>query len=269
MSSVVKGVFGGGSSASSAGKAQARAAEAGVREQRRQFDVTQQNLAPFLEAGRGALGSELALLGLSGQGAQQQALDDFSLRPDQQFIQQQGEQALLRNQAAIGGLGGGNVQRELQSFGQGTASQALSEQLNRLASLRGGGQTATTNLGQLGQTSATNISNLLGQAGSAKASGILGQQQADAGLANQALGIGSLLLGGGLFSDMRIKENITKVGQLPSGINWYVWDWKEEFIGLVNGQPGEGVIAQEVQLEIPDAVTKAGDYLTVDYMKVH
>ncbi len=195
VSGVVGGIFGGADAASDASSVQAQAAREGVAEQRRQFNINQDNFQPFLEGGQSALGSELAFLGLSGQNQQQQALDQFSLRPDQQFIQQQGEQALLRNSAAIGGLGGGNVRRELQSFGQGTASQALSEQLNRLASLRGGGQTATSNLAQIGQQSASNIGAGLQASGAAQASGILGAQQANTGLVNNLIGLGSLAFG--------------------------------------------------------------------------
>jgi len=263
MGKIVSGIFGGDDAAGDAAAVQARAAREATAEQRRQFDITQQNLQPFLAAGTGALGQEQALLGLAGQDAQQQALDSFSLRPDQQFVQQQGEQALLRNQAAIGGLGGGNVRRELTQFGQGVASQALSEQLNRLASLRGGGQTATTNLGQFGAQTASAIGQNIQQAGAAQASGILGAQQAKADQMNNLIGLGSMF-----FSDKRLKKNLVKIGELASGLAWYVWEWTEEGKELTGMIGGEGVIAQEAKELFPDAVKECGGYLKVNYAEI-
>ena len=92
-----------------------------------------------LEGGNVGLDRLQALSGLTGPGAQQQAFAGFQSSPDQQFIQQQGERALLRNQAAIGGLGGGNVRRELVRFGQGNAAQDFSNQFQRgLSTLQAG-----------------------------------------------------------------------------------------------------------------------------------
>ena len=47
--------------------------QAGIAEQRRQFDVTQETLRPSIEAGDLAREQQLALLGLSGTEAQQAA----------------------------------------------------------------------------------------------------------------------------------------------------------------------------------------------------
>ena len=70
-------------------------------------------------------------------------------------------------------------------------------------------------------------------------------------------------------SDVRLKENITKVGSLDSGINLYTWDWNEEGKRLAGDTPTVGVLAQEVQQVMPEAVTR-GDhgYLTVNYSKL-
>jgi hypothetical protein len=70
-------------------------------------------------------------------------------------------------------------------------------------------------------------------------------------------------------SDMALKTNVQLQGQLPNGINLYTWDWTEEGKELSNNAPSYGVIAQEVQEIIPEAVVR-GDhgYLTVDYSKL-
>lgn len=200
MGSVVSGIFGGGDAASSAGDAQAQASMEAVEEQRRQFDITQEQLAPFREAGVSALGRQQQLLGLEGVNAQQRAIDQFIESPGQQFLRERQERALLRNQSAIGGLGGGNVRTALQEQAAGIASTQLGDLQNRLAGLSGTGQSTATALGQLGQQSSANIGNLLQSAGQARASGILGEQQANASLAGNLLGAGIGLFGGGLFS---------------------------------------------------------------------
>jgi hypothetical protein len=168
----------GSSAAGKAADTQAEATRIGVEEQRRQFDITQENLAPFQEAGVSALAQQQAMLGLGGQPAQTEALEAFANTPGQQFLRQQQERALLRNAAAIGGLGGGNIRTALQQQAAGRAATQLGTYQNQLAGLSGTGQTAATNIGQFGAGTAANIANLQGQAGAARASGILGQQQA-------------------------------------------------------------------------------------------
>jgi hypothetical protein len=74
---------------------------------------------------------------------------------------------------------------------------------------------------------------------------------------------------GFLPSDIALKTNVQLQGQLPNGINLYTWDWTEEGKELSNNAPSYGVIAQEVQEIMPEAVVR-GDhgYLTVDYSKL-
>lgn len=260
VSDITSGIFGGADAASDAANVQSAGYDAAIAEQRRQFDINQETLSPFIDAGTDALTQELAYLGLAGADAQQQAYDDFLLSPNQQFLQQQGEQAITRNAAATGGLQGGNVLKELQTYGQGTASQALSEQLNRLASLRGGSQTAATNLSSFGTSMSNNVANsLIGQS-EANASGILGAQQANAGLAETAIGLGSMF-----FSDRRLKTAIVKIGELSSGLGWYSWEWSEKGKELTGLENGEGVMADEVLKVYPDLVDQSGEYMRVNY----
>ena len=56
----------GAKAAESAAAAGERGAEAGIAEQRRQFDITQQQFAPIREAGAAALEQQRILLGLGG-----------------------------------------------------------------------------------------------------------------------------------------------------------------------------------------------------------
>lgn len=288
---VAKGIFGGAGEAEAAAEAQVAGTQAGIEEQRRQFDITQEQLAPFREAGLGALEQQQALLGLRGEEAGAQALARFQESPGQRFLRERQERALLRNQAAIGGLGGGNIRTALQEQAAGIAGTQLGQFQNQLAGLSGTGQTAATQIGQLGAQTAGNIANLQGAAGQARASGILGAQQANAGLGGQLLGAGlgaaagggllgsgaAKLFGGsagvgglvGLLSDMRLKQNIEKVGELPSGLAWYKWEWTDEGKMLAGDQMTSGVMAQEAKEMFPDSVEEVDGFLRVNYKEIH
>ena len=68
---------------------------------------------------------------------------------------------------------------------------------------------------------------------------------------------------GPMASDVRLKENITKVGNSPSGINIYEWNYKG------NTQRYRGVMAQEILERHPEAVALQPDgYLSVYYGKI-
>lgn len=249
----VSGIFGGGDAAEDAARIQQQGTEAGVEETRRQFDEIMRLLGPSVEAGDLARQQQLALLGLSGPEAQAAAMQSFQESPGQQFMREQQERALLRNSAAIGGLGGGNVRSALQQQAAGFAQQDFGNQFNRLAGLSGSGQAAASNLGQFGQASAGNIANLLMQGGAAQASGILGAQQANAGMAQNLLGLGALF-----FSDRSLKENIKQVGTFGK-LKTYLWDWKD------GSGKGYGFMADEVEKEIPEAVIYSNGKKAVNY----
>jgi hypothetical protein len=183
----ITGVDAASKAAQRAAGVQAEAGFAGIEEQRRQFDITQGNLQPFQEAGVGALGQQQALLGLSGQEAQQAAFSGLEESAGQRFLRDRQQKALLRNSAAIGGLGGGNVRTALQEQSVGFAQQDIQNQFGRLGQLAGQGQQAVTTGGQLGGQAASNIANLQSNVGAAQASGILAPAQQEAAFTNQLL----------------------------------------------------------------------------------
>jgi len=285
MSKVVKGVFGGDDSAKDAANVSAASSAEAVAEQRRQFDITQKNLQPFISAGTSALDEQQALLGLNGVSAQKQAFSQFTDSPGQAFLRERGERALLQNAAAIGGLGGGNVRSALQEQGIGFAQQQLNNQMAQLAGISGTGNNTANQLGVIGANTANAIGQNLQAGGAARSSGILAAQQANAGLGGQVFsaGLGAAagsmgLLGSkvtaaggallGLMSDERLKTNIVKIDTHESGLGWYRWEWNEEGRRLAGSEPAEGFIAQEVQKLYPAAVGERDGYLTVDYRRV-
>jgi hypothetical protein len=166
-----------------AARTQAASAQAGIDEQRHQFDVTQQNLAPFLQGGQQAMGALGGLVGLGGADAQSQAIQSLAESPQFQALLTQGEEAILQNAAATGGLRGGNTQAALAQFRPQLLAQAINDQFGRLAGVAGIGQGVGVNLGGLGQASAQNIAGLLGQQGAARA----GAQIARGNLARQGI----------------------------------------------------------------------------------
>lgn len=189
------GIEAGEEAATEAGRLQAEAAESGIAEQRRQFDITQEQMAPFREAGVSALEQQQALLGLSGVEAQQAAMAGLEESPAQRFIRERQQKALLRNAAAIGGLGGGNVRTALQEQAAGFAAQDIQNQFARLGQMAGQGQATTAQLGQFGAGTAQNIANLQQQAAGARASGLLGAHQVGAQTTGQLFELGGQIAG--------------------------------------------------------------------------
>ena len=83
------------------------------------------------------------------------------------------------------------------------------------------------------------------------------------GWGNFMQGAGSLMGGGAAASDRRLKEDIVKIGALPSGIPVY----RFRYLGTEDEQVG--VMADEVLKVIPEAVSKDADgYYVVDYRMV-
>lgn len=182
------GAIEGSESVGQASQAQQQSAQAGIDEQRRQFDAIQKLLQPYVQAGTGALTQQQALLGMGAPGAQQQAITALQGSPQFQALQQQGENAILQNASATGGLRGGNVQGALAQFRPALLSGLIEQQYNRLGGLSAIGQNAAAGVGNAGMSTGSNIATLLGRQGQAEAGGILGQQGALTGGIGQAFG---------------------------------------------------------------------------------
>lgn len=217
--------------ASKAAQAQLQAAEKAISEQRRQFDITQDNFAPYLGAGTSALGQIGALLGIStpattdweayvrgnpdalanwnavrgtkndtfggdiaafgkyhydkdgarrdlspytsggsdGIAAQQGAIDALKASPLYTSLIRNGEDALLANASATGGLRGGNTQGVLANFRADTLAQVIQQQLANLGGIANMGMGSAGQLGQFGANMATQVGNNLNQQGAARA----------------------------------------------------------------------------------------------------
>ena len=133
----------------------------------------QKGIAPlsgFVEPGRKAFDVQAALSGALGNDAQRAAFAAFTESPEQAFLREQGQRQVLSGAAATGGLGGGEVQRELVRFGTGLASQDINNRFNRLGDVSGKGLSAASNIGQLRGQQAGLSSNLIGKMAGARGS---------------------------------------------------------------------------------------------------
>jgi hypothetical protein len=201
-----------GAAASKAAAAQQATAQGSAIEvQNAQFQQIQELLRPYVEAGKpdltqpyvqagpGALQGMQGLAGLRGAAEQQAAIDQIKQGAQFQELARQGEQGILQNASATGGLRGGNVQAALAQFRPALLNQLIESQYGKLAGLTQLGSTSTENLlrlgqasaagvGAAGQASAQNIGNLYAAQGAAQAGGLMGQAnaitQGGAGISN-------------------------------------------------------------------------------------
>ena len=130
------------------------------------FDLNRADNAPRIEAGNQALTQQQALLGLSGQDAQQAAYGGIEESAGQRFLRERQQRALVRNSSAIG-QNAANVSGQLGS--QPTSNSASNVQTN----IPGG--------------STNSIINAQSNMGAAQASGILAPTQANTAATNQIL----------------------------------------------------------------------------------
>lgn len=176
------------SAANTAASAQIDASEKSVEEQRRQFDALQKLLKPYADAGLSGLTGQQDLLGINGTAAQQAAINNINNSSEMQTYLQQGENAILQNASATGGLRGGNTQAALAQFRPQLLNQLINQRYQNLAGMTALGQNAAAGTGNAGMQTASNISNLYQQTGAAQAGAALAQGQASANMWNGVTG---------------------------------------------------------------------------------
>jgi hypothetical protein len=225
------------------------------------LDQTTGRLNPFIQAGTDALGNLVAgstVGGLNEQLAQIFDSDVFSSLFDE------------RTRAAEGALSAGGLTRSgtaLQEAGRIPTdiglmlSNLLSGRNQNLAS---SGQTAITDLGQLGSSFGQTVGGLYQSSGQAASSGALADAQADSqsasNLVNTAISLGTFF-----FSDDRLKTNIQVIGQVGP-LDLVTWDWREFTEDtIIQDSPTTGVLASQVERHFPEHVHEFGGWNMVDY----
>lgn len=203
------------SAAKTAAGAQTAATDASMAEQRRQFDSIQALFRPYVEAGGGALARQLDLVGNNGPEAQQRAIQAIEMGPEFAAMTRQGEEAILQNAAATGGLRGGNVQSALAKFRPEVLSSLLNQQYQRLGGLTQLGQASAGNQAAGAQTFANNMSQLFTQRGEALAGSALARGQANANMWGNIAGSVGFAAGRGMFGGMGAGAPGTDIGGGP------------------------------------------------------
>lgn len=130
-STLLSGLFQGG--------AQRRAA-------RQQAAALQQYMSPYQEAGQDALGQMQTLMGMGSPEDQAAAIAAIEGGPEMQAMVAQGENAMLQNAAATGGLRGGNLQGALAQFRPQVLSQLINQRMSALGGLAGRGYNAANTM---------------------------------------------------------------------------------------------------------------------------
>lgn len=181
-----------GNAAGNAADTQAESSRDAIAEQRRQYDLTRGDYAPYRAAGVDALGQ------LQGDINKAPTAAEVMAGPGYQFGLTQGQQALDRKAAAGGGRVSGAALKSAAQYatdyattGYNAEYQRRQDRLNRLAALAGVGQSSTNGSAAAGQASTNAISGLMSSQGNAGAAGQLAQGNIWGNTVNQLGAIGS------------------------------------------------------------------------------
>ncbi len=253
--------FGGGDSGKKAARAQTEANNASIAEMRRQFGITQENIAPFLQAGQGAVpgvvqGSTIG--GLDERLAQIFNSDIFGSMVDQR-------QRAVEGQLSAGGLTRSGTAMQEAARVPTDIGLMLEQMLNgRETNLMNTGLNSAVGLSQMGQQNSGSIANMMSQSGQATSSGIITDAQSKAQSQQNTLATVATVAAM-FFSDPRLKENVEQISTIHN-LSLNQWDWKPETKGtLVEGCSNIGFMADEVKEKYPHHIYEFGGFMVVDY----
>lgn len=185
------GAVAGGAMAYAGAKNQAKAAREAANAQaasaRDALNASAENFAqmkamvqPYYTAGYDTLESQLDLLGENGPEAQQKAIAYIASDPQMQAMAKQGEEGILANASATGGLRGGNIQAALAQFRPQLLQSMINDRYSKLQGITQLGQAAAAQQASAQLNYGQQTSNLLTGIGNAQAQGIVGAGAATA-----------------------------------------------------------------------------------------
>lgn len=195
--------------ASDAADAQAQASNADIAQRQRQFDAVQAILHPYVQAGTSALGKQQDLIGVNGAQPQQAAITELQNSPYFQAMLKQGENSILANASATGGLRGGNTQAALAQFSPSLLAQTIQQQYQNLGGIASLGQNAAAMTGNSGLATANGVGEALKQQGASLAGAAMAGGRAQASMWNAPFtGYGLYRgLGGGNASTAEVPQS--------------------------------------------------------------
>lgn len=164
--------------AGDATQAQVESGDKAIGEQRRQFDKLQEVLAPFTGIGEEAVGGISELMGFQGPEAATAAIAGIEESPEFAARTRLGEEAILQNASATGGLRGGNTEEALAQFRPQILSDLINQRFQRLGGLAQLGQSSAAGVGAGAINTGQNISGIMQNQGEAIGQGALAKGNA-------------------------------------------------------------------------------------------
>jgi hypothetical protein len=275
MGSIVGKIMGTSKAGKQSAQASDRASQLSADAQREALDYLKETEALPQQFREGALSRLGGMYGIEGgtgdQFDPQKMIDQAKASPLYSSImgaQDAGEQAILRNASATGGLRSGNVQSNLAEFSGNLQNEALLQSYNQQYNQYNNEVSGLQGLAGM-PSNANAIAQGTAGIGNTMAQGITAGAQSQ--MAAQNMGMSQMLGGLGVaaaFSDIRLKENIHHAGS-KDGLNWYSWDWNKEAeaLGLVGSETG--VMAHELYETNPELVGTRSGYITVNYSQLN
>lgn len=203
--SFLGGLLGGGSLKSGYNKAAAAQVDylgRGIGAENAQYDQSRSDFMPWMNFGQSALGQLGDLLGMNGNDATAKAIAALKQSPIFTSLFNTGQEAVLQNASATGGLRGGNAERSLYELGNNTLAQVMQQQIANLFGASGEGLGATGSVATLGANKADMLAKLFSGQGDALASKYLGKAGVNANMWKSAGGfldqVVSALMPGGV-----------------------------------------------------------------------
>jgi hypothetical protein len=181
--------------ASRATDAQSAAAYAQMDQQQAQFDRIRELLQPWVNQGTNANAALGNLLGTNGNGAQQESISALQQSPLYTSQLQAGQNAILQNASATGGLRGGNAQAALGKYAPALLASTIQNQVQNLGGLSAQGLSAAGGTATGLQNLSNANSQALGNIGQAQAGNALAIGNANAQFGNSIGSIGGALAG--------------------------------------------------------------------------
>ncbi len=161
---------------------QINAASQAMGQNQKNFDYIAKLFEPYRASGVQALTGQGDILGLNGNQSQQAILDNIQQSPIFQGLMKQGENSILQNASATGGLRGGNTQQALAQFSPNLLNTLLQQRLQGFQGLTNTGLNSIGSMAGASQNLANNNSQLIQDQGVYRAGAIQAQGANQAGL---------------------------------------------------------------------------------------
>ncbi|CDY76113.1 Phage DNA transfer protein [Caballeronia glathei] len=197
--------------AGDAADAQSQAAQSNLALATRQYDTMQQQISPYLAAGQTGLTAYGDLLGSNGAGAQNQAIGDIKNGAQFQGLMQTGNENILANASATGGLRGSNTSNTLANTSINTLNGLITQRLAGYGQLMGNGLNAVSGSQAAGNAftgAATNANNQQANAATSQAGALSNAFNS---------GIGAITQGVNAYSTMGGAANQPTYGTTGAG----------------------------------------------------